>query len=950
MASQTVPGLLAMRAAESPDRTAIALAGGGRLSFGEWESRSSALAGRLRLSKGDRVGLRFDEHDWIDYAVAYVAVQKARGVAVPISARMPAEQVRELLDTVSASLLALEEESRPLSVDIGPGDLAQILFTSGTTGQPKGVSATHANLTHGYHPAMKRRPLSHSQLFLHAFPIGTNAAQTMLINALVAEPAALAMPRFDAEGFCELIASYRVGTVFVVPAMAVDLLNSGAHHRHDLSSVLLFGSTAAALPPAVALELSKAFPNAEILNYYSSTEAMPAQTIMVFDPQRPGAVGQPEPDELMIAGEEGQPVPTGEIGEVWLRAPASPRAYYGDPHASAEVFRKGWTRMGDLGYLDDDGYLFLVDRESDVVKSGAYKVSTLRIEAALYEHPEVAQAAALGIPHPVMGTMPAAAVVLRRPIALDGIRAFLKERLAQHEVPTRLLAVESLPRNDAGKVVKRELRALFEVTIGPVQTGTAVEKALGELWLAVLNTRSLEGDFFALGGDSFAAARLAAMASERFSVRVPAALAFDHPTLPAQAKWIESQQDVAAPSAVDMTGVPLSSLQEYFLRWIHETPEPRAVSAVAVAIRITDELDIPALHRALDQVAARHDALRMVFTPSPAVLPECPPDFTLTEASNEDEALRLACEELERPFDLSRGPLFRALVIRLGDEDHVLVLGVHHLAFDGWSMGNLLRDLSVFYASRQPEPLALTSIEVSAWARAQWPETRMFWERALHGAPAALTGAPNRLPAHHFTGASLPLGLSAELAGRVRATAAAHNVTTYMTLLTAWADVLSRWSGSSEVVVMSPVPGRTRPEFDPVIGCLVQSLLLRINTSHKDLLAHVRSVVLDAVEHQFYPYEEFSRRVPYPAWFRFESWEGPAHLPGLLSEQFELPRELMFDWPLREGEVDLSVPELALTEQPDGTITGWLVFNRHCFDQATVHELGQIFLRYLENG
>ncbi|MBO3749374.1 AMP-binding protein [Streptosporangiaceae bacterium NEAU-GS5] len=997
---RTVPELLAVRAAEEPARTAIQVPDGSAITFREWGDRADRLAGGLRaarIERGDRIGLIFDERDWPDFAVAYCGAQAAGAVAVPISARTPAAQLRELLADCGATGLLYGPGIDPPDVPVwaepaggldgvpagrsaagrqglDPGHLAQILYTSGTTGRPKGVSATHANLTHGYQPGARRRPLSHSRRLLHAYPIGTNAAQTMLINALVAEPVVVCMARFDAAEFCALIESLRAGTAFVVPAMAIDLIKTGAHRGRDLSSVVLLGSTAAALPPSVAAELSEVFPRASIVNYYSSTEAAPAQTIMIFDPDRPGAVGQAEDaDDLMIADDEGRPLPRGETGEVWLRSAATPRAYFGDHAATREVFRDGWVRMGDLGYVDEDDYLYLVDRDSDVIKSGALKVSTLRIEAALYEHPRVKAAAAVGLAHPVMGAMPAAAVVTSEPVTLEELRSFLSERLAPHEIPARLLTVDALPRNDVGKVVKGRLRELFqaETTVATDRERPETPRApeieiLRACWARALNVRDVpdDADFFALGGDSFSATRLATLARAEFGVEAPVSLAFDLPGLGAQAAWIAAQAPATTTDClVEPDDVPLSALQEYFLGWIHDTPTPRQVSAVAVGIRIRDQLDIAMLRAAVDEVVARHDALRTVFPGGRATVEQgaraefrhhTAGGFRL--AGREQQAARLARAALEDPYDIESGPLVRVLLITLGRDHHVLVLGVHHLVFDGGSMGVLLRDLGHCYeqlsAGRRPPPwTGLSAAAVSRWARDRWPHAEeSYWARALDGAPAALAGAPRRT-ARHYTGVSLPISVPSEVGKGLRAVATAHGASAFMGLLAAWAGVVGPWAGAPEVVVMSPVPGRTRPEFDDVAGCLVQSLLLRLDLrgdpGYPALLRQAREVTLAAVEHQHYPYARYARRVPHPAWLRFESWDGPAHLPGLDSEPFPLPRELGFDWPLAPGEIDLSVPELALTEQPGGELTGWLVYNRHAYDRGTVEDLAAAFLAHL---
>ena len=480
----TLPELLANRAAEEPDQAALVVDGAGVLTFGEWDRRSNAIAHALidrGLPDGKLVGLLFGERDWIDFAVAWCAVMRAGCACVPLSDRLASAEVRHALrDCAVTAVLhgagidppeAGDWRATPAQLDnsdctpvrrIIRGDqLAQIIYTSGTTGRAKGVGATHGNLAYGV-SAGRRRKLAHSRHFLHAFPIGSNAGQTMLVNALDARPAGLTLPHFTPGRFARLIESYLAGTVFLVPAMAIELLNARVQERFDLSSVRLLGSTAASLPPAVAADLGKAFPNATIVNYYTSTEAAPAQTAMIIDPRRPASVGKPSGgSDLKIAGADGSPATAGEPGEVWLRSPAGTRAYYGDRRLTDDTFRGGWVRMGDVGYLDQDGYLYLVDRESDVIKSGAFKVSTLQVEAALYEHPAVADAAVVGIPHPVLGQVTAAAIVTRSEVSTTGLRAFLLRRLARHELPSRMLFLPELPKNHLGKVSKPRLRALF---------------------------------------------------------------------------------------------------------------------------------------------------------------------------------------------------------------------------------------------------------------------------------------------------------------------------------------------------------------------------------------------------------------------------------------------------------------------------------------------------------
>jgi acyl-CoA synthetase (AMP-forming)/AMP-acid ligase II len=558
----TLPRLLAVRAQDDQDRTAVEVAGGASLTFGQWHDGAGMLAAgllALGLRQGDRVALSFDDADWTAFAVAFCGVLAAGGVAVPLSSRLSAEAAARVLahcDAVgvihgavpgadpppapwAATVAELSAARAAAPVRVAPGDPAQILYTSGTTGSPKAVLACHANLAHGWAEPRRQRPLAHSRHFVHGFPLGTNAAQTMLCNALGATPAAVMVPRAQPGELVAVVEKYRAGTVFLVPATAAEL----ARLPVELPDVLLVGCTGAALPPAVATALTTTFPNATVVNYYTSTEAAPAQTTMVHDPARPTSVGRPAAGELEIRDAEGRPLPAGETGDVWLFSPTTARTYLDDPGASAAVFRNGWTRMGDVGRLDADGYLHLVDRESDLVQVGGFKVATLGVEAVLFDHPAVADAAVVGVPHPVLGTTVAAAVVARTPVEPAELRAFVRSRLTEAEVPTRIVLVAELPRNDGGKVVKRELADLFAAP-GSVPLRTGTERALGALWTEVLAAPSVTADanFFALGGDSFRAGELAAAITREFGVEAPTTLPFDHPDLAEQAAWLDGRR------------------------------------------------------------------------------------------------------------------------------------------------------------------------------------------------------------------------------------------------------------------------------------------------------------------------------------------------------------------------------------------------------------------------
>lgn len=869
----------------------------------------------------------------------------------------------------------------------GPEDLAQVIGTSGTTGAPKGVHAAHASLTAGLRLDPRPRPYAHSAYAVHAFPIGTNAAQVVLVNALVGAPATICLPRFDAEEFGRTVEEHRVGTVFLVPSMAVELLNSGVAGRRDLSSVLLISSSAAALPAPVATALLAALPTATLVNTYTSAEASPAQISAVVDTRRPGSVGRPaNPADLRLLDADGRPVAPGAVGEVWLRQPGPPRGYVtgagSGGAATTAVFRDGWVRMGDLGRLDADGYLHLVDRESDVIKSGALKVSTLRIEDVLHAHPRVADAAALGLPHPVMGAVPVAVVVPAAggpDLDLDELRVFLAARLGRAELPVRVLLADRLPRNPSGKVLKHELRAHFTE---PVEAPTVAappttddERALAALWRRVLGrpVDTVADEFFALGGDSFRAVQLAAAISTEFGVTATTALVFERPALRAQAAWLadapKAADDTPAPAApaaispflrelrAQPHDTPLTSQQENFLRWMAEA-EGRNVGSVAVMFRVTEPLRTDLLADALREAVRRHPALRTRFVPVPGALPgvrravvdpEPHAEVVLADAPGEsdDEVSARLVAVRDRLTDVAEGPMTRLAVVSRGAADHAVLLAVHHIVSDGWSVGVLLRELGVLYSALRrgrpaPPPLpGADHAELVAWSNAHWPDSRAHFARALADAPEAVHPFPGRADTETVLSAAHRLTVPAARAEALRVRAAAAGATPFQALAAVWLGLLADHSGQPDLVLMTPVPGRTRPDAERAVGCFVQSLLLRIDASgapgFAELLARVRAASTAALDHQLYPFAEFSPQVPFAAWLRYESWNAPAQLPGLACTAWEVPRSATVPYPLPGG--DRHVPELAAVEQPDGSLTCWLRYNEHAFTPATIESL-----------
>ncbi|MGI8807426.1 MAG: AMP-binding protein [Acidimicrobiales bacterium] len=547
MDTVTLADLLRERAAEDPDAVALRVGDGEALTYGDWEARSNAAARGLvegGARPGDRVGLRFENERWSDYAVSYLAVLKAAAVAVPLGSRFSGPELDRVLAHSGASVvvsepgdLAAGRSTATFEVPVSPDDLAEILYTSGTTGLPKGVACTHAAvMAHDLPPdAASPGPVS----FLHAFPIGTQAGQeTLRVPMRIGGRTAIVLPSFDPHLLCTLVARHRVARLQLVPAMAQLLVASGAYAAHDVSSVRRIILSSAPAAPALFERLAAAFPLATLWNAYALTEAGPARTLMQWDPSRPTAVGLPVGDtETRIVDEAGAAVGPGVTGDIWLRRRGTPtRQYYDDPVATADTFAGGWVRTGDVGHVDTDGYLHLTDRRKDLIITGGSNVSSVEVESALYEHPAVVDAAVVGLPHPVLGEDVAAAVVVRSPTTGRELQDVVRARLAEHKVPHRIALVDRLPRNPSGKVVKAEVRELLATT-APATTGfagarDATESVVVSVWEAVLGVSQvgIHDDFFALGGQSLAAAQIAARLGDALGVDVPVAAVFEAPT------------------------------------------------------------------------------------------------------------------------------------------------------------------------------------------------------------------------------------------------------------------------------------------------------------------------------------------------------------------------------------------------------------------------------------
>ncbi len=474
---------------------------GTQITFEEWDVESNRLARGLvdaGIEAGDRVSIYLPSDESLRWIVAYAAVHKAGAVVVPTNTRLSIPEVvtilghaevatvitcASLLDTAVAVAAAvpsirflvsaggdgpdvrrydefLSADGSEIQVPRTLDDLADIMYTSGTTGLPKGVAVRHRNVA----MIPNHEPKWTASGWIHGAPMFTFAGIAFIYNPMKMGLVGLYLPKFDADRWFDLVATEQPTMAFLVPAMAELLVAHARFADPDLTSLRAVSIGSAPLAPQTLLTLQERLPDATVSNSYGMTEAGPAYIVMPKDEvtKRIGSVGKPVgPMQLKILREDDTECDVREVGELLTKMEGAQREYYKDPDATNSTWTAdGWLRSGDLAYLDEDGFLYIAGRKKDMIIRGGHNVYPTDIEAVLLEHPDVQEAAVIGIPHQVLGEDIAAYVVRRDGTALDAesLLAFCAERLADYKRPRRLTFTEELPRNATGKVMKHKLR------------------------------------------------------------------------------------------------------------------------------------------------------------------------------------------------------------------------------------------------------------------------------------------------------------------------------------------------------------------------------------------------------------------------------------------------------------------------------------------------------------
>ena len=936
--------LVADRARLVPDAVAV-VEDGRALSYGALLARAEALAAGLRgrgVGIEDRVGVALERS--LEMVVALLGILRAGAAYVPLDPDEPEarrRRVEEDADLAAVVDLAtvfelvavadLEELANP------PVDRAvYVLYTSGSTGQPKGVVNHHRGVANRILWLQDVDPLGPADRVLQKTPLGFDVSAWEIFWPLVAGARLVLAPpggHRDAARLADLLACHEVTTVHFVPSMLAPFLREdglcedGSRAFPALRRVLTSGE---ALTPElvgrVDRHLGIAPDGPTLRNLYGPTEASIEITSWLRPPRKAAVrrvpIGRPIAGaRVHVVDARLRLLPWGAVGELCLGGIAPARGYHGMPSRTAESFvpdpfvdRGGGARLyrsGDRARIGGDGAVDYLGRLDEQIKIRGVRIEPGEVEAAVRAHPEVADAAVLATSSPPLltafvqgrgGTAPRA----------EELRRAVLGRLPAALVPSVWIGVDALPRTPSGKVDRRALRRRLEHPEGGAGDDAArqvvrrrprgpVETTLAELWRQALHLDAdapplhRADDFFALGGHSLAAVRLAGRMRRAFGVEPALRELFERPTLREQAELLDGAlaEGVPVEAAVDESAVEADRLSfDQERLWFLQRLDPRSAAYhMTSAWHVDGPLDLAALDAALGEIARRHDVLRTTFTAVDGVprrrtvaapTPTMAALVDLSAVADRVDAARLLAGAARRPFvlDAPERGLWRVVVARLGEGRQVLTRVVHHLVGDGASEALFHAELASLYrAARRGDAARLPRLTATYDDFVRRQRARLgdaVLEQLTRRARRRLLGAGDgdalpvlEVPADRARrGAGHALGrrshlrarrLAPELAGRLRRAARQHGASLYMLGAATYLALLSRLSGSREIVFAIPADGRDAPRFEPLLGFFIGTLAARLELRRGDdlptLLGRARAAVLDAWADRALPFD-----------------------------------------------------------------------------------------------
>ncbi len=907
-ASPLLPRLFEAQAMSQPQAQALAYADG-HMTYAELDRQANQLAHRLSLAGAGPetlVGVALERGPAM--IVSLLAIMKAGAAYVPLDPEFPAERLNYMIEDSGLALLVIEPghcegltvpaavqcvspvvgaddaEIVP-PVEILPDHLAYVIYTSGSTGRPKGVEVTHGALVN-FLQSMAHKPgldapdrvlgltslsfdIAGLELYL---PWLVGACTVLLATGQNKDPHAIA----------QVIGQQQVSVVQATPSTWRMLLEAGESSSLQGLKLLCGGE---ALPQDLAASLRQA--GGSLWNLYGPTETTIWSAVHAVTDDAPVQLGGPVANtSLYVLDGTAQQVACGCAGELFIGGLGLARGYHQRPALTAERFVPDpysthggrLYRTGDLVRQISTLTLQYQSRLDHQVKIRGLRIELGEIESCLRQHDQVKEAVVIDRDGPAGKYLVGYVVPVAGAADLqDTLKAYLRASLPDYMVPAFFVLLESLPLTPNRKLDRKALPEpdTSATRAAQVEPRTSLQRQLAGIWAQVLDLPAvgLNDDFFDLGGHSLLATRVIGRIRRELGIEVALKALFESPDLAGFCHSVAQSCAETAPSIdpVDRHGLlPLSYAQQrqWFL-WQLDTTS--GAYNIPVTLRIHGLLDLDALQAAFNALIARHEPLRTTFVqpggePHQVLHADMPVQWAVEHGPVEDLHAWTG-HEASRPFDLVQGPLMRVRLLQLAQDDHVLVLTLHHIVADGQSMPVLVDELVQFYQGAELPPLAIQYADYAAWQR-QWMEAGEqerqlgYWTRQLGGEQPVLELPLDRpRPSMQDTrGAAWPVALDAGLSRSLKALARAQGVTLAQLLLASFQLLLARYSGQSDIRVGMPIANRTRLETERLIGFFVNTQVLKAEFDGEltvsGLLAQVKRTAIEAQAHQDLPFEQ----------------------------------------------------------------------------------------------
>lgn len=1002
-------------AVQHPDAIAVTF-NAESLTYATLNHRANQLAHYLQtMGVGAEVPVAVCVEPCLEVAISLLGILKAGGIYVPLDPTYPAARLTTILQDVQPRVLltqahllpnlpALAEHIFCLDTDwhtlqsqshhnpnnaIVPEQTAYLVYTSGTTGKPKGVMASHGNLIHYLLVAQDQFGFNAQDVMPAIARFTFSITFFELLSPLIAGGTLMLLEREHILDFKRLAQTLtQVSVIHTSPSLMRKLLTYIKENGLDLQRFphLRHASCGGDLVSADLLETMKTvFRQAEIYVIYGCSEvscmacAYPVPRQQVATKSQ---IGKPLNNvTVRLYDPQQNLVPIGVAGEIYLSGAGITKGYLHQPELTQEKFvtidHQRFYRTGDLGRFDAQGNIEILGRLDFQIKLRGIRIELGDIETTLRQVPGVREG--IVIDRDVHGEKSLVAYVVldqTAPPTIAEMRQFLQVRLPDYMVPAAFVILEAMPVNLNQKIDRRALpdptfsRSELEHA-AYVAPRTELEELLAQTWTEVLGLEqiSIHDDFFALGGHSLMAAQVIYRLQDALSLEIPISRLFELPTIAAFADYLTLlKQRSANAGLVPITPIqrtndlPLSSAQSRL--WFLSQLEEGIAYNIPLALKLDGVLSLTALERTLTEIARRHEALRTTFPlvqglpvqrilpPQSVVVPlidlqSIPADRQMAEVH------QLAQAEAQRRFNLALDRPFRCTLLRLEATSYVLLVTMHHIASDGWSLGVFRRELVTLYTAffqGLASPLAELPIQYadfSAWQQQRLqapPQQLAYWKQQLAGAPPLLELPTDRSrpPVQSFRGGTEFFMLNPSLTQQLKAYSQQSGATLFMTLLAGLATLLARYSKHQDIVIGSPIANRNRVELEPLIGFFINLLALRIDLSgdpqFSELLKRVRQVALDAYAHQDVPFEQLvealqlERNSSHSPLFQVlfilqNSPTDPANLPGLTLNPLQVESGT--------AKYDLTL----MMEETEAGIIAEFEYNQDLFDRATIRRM-----------